>query len=126
MDHLPIDDTAAADDLEGSVRALICASAETNRYIKAVEDQLRGRTRAIWGAIAVGAALILVLVAAAVMVSVKFDRRIEDNNRRWCPVVLPLAPRPGDPPPQGSPEQVQRALRIRVAFDHLVDDFGCR
>ena len=50
---------------------------------------------------------------------------IAASNRRWCPVIQPLAPRANDPKPAGEPEQVERALRIRRAFAKLVDDFDC-
>jgi hypothetical protein len=110
---------ATLDDVVTSVDRLTDEGAD-------IRAELRRRTRALWVAITVGAILVLVFLTAAVAVSVNYDKRIEANNLRWCPVVLPLAPRPGDPKPAGSPEQVERALRIRSAFSKLVDDFGCR
>lgn len=121
MDHLPVDDPAAADTLQGSVGALIAASTETNRYIQALEQQLRSRTRALWGAI-LASALVVAFLGGAMLDN---RRQIAANNLRWCPVVEPIAPRPGDPPPKGTPEEVRRALRIRSAFSKLVGDFKC-
>ncbi len=93
---------------------------------KDLRSQLRSRTTALWVAITVGGVILLVVIAAAYSVSLNNRDAIAANNLRWCPVVEPLAPRAGDPPPAGSPEQVERAIRIRKAFSKLVDDFGCR
>lgn len=91
-----------------------------------IRAQLRSRTRALWTAIIVGGIVLLVVIAAAVAVSLDNKEAIAANNLRWCPVVLPLAPRAEDPPPVGTPEQQERAVRIRVAFSKLVTDFGCK
>jgi hypothetical protein len=43
-----------------------------------------------------------VALAIAVLVMARVqadnDRRIRENNQRWCPLVSLLVPRPGDPP----------------------------
>lgn len=45
----------------------------------------------------VGVAFILAAVLA-LHVQAGNDRRIVENNRRWCPLVSVLIPQPGDPP----------------------------
>lgn len=95
------------------------------------------RTRMLTGALAVGVVLVVLLIftswrsTTAQQETIRqqqsaVQRAIAQNNARWCPVVLPLAPQPGDPPPVGNQDQVNRSLRIRTAFDDLVRDFGCR
>jgi hypothetical protein len=90
-----------------------------------VRRELHQRTRIFIMVVGAGAIVLAAVVAAAFVVSLDNRRAIEENNRRWCPVVAPLAPRAGDPPPVGTPEQRERSQRIRVAFGQLVKDFGC-
>lgn len=106
--------------------------AELTRSVDRLSDQavvlraqLRARTLALWTAITVGGLVLAVVVGAAYQVSLNNRAALASNNLRWCPVVEPLAPRAGDPPPAGTPEQVQRALRIRTAFTKLAHEFGC-
>lgn len=77
--------------------------------------------------LAIGAVFVLLacVLVAAFQVSLDNRRAIEESQRRWCPVVEPLAPRPGDPEPVGTTEQKERSQRIRRAFGELVRDFGC-
>lgn len=91
-----------------------------------VRQEMHRRTR-IFIAVALSGAIVLAaVVAAAFLVSLNNQRAIEESQRRWCPVVLPLAPRPGDPPPVGTSEQQVRSQRIRTAFGQLAEDFGCK
>lgn len=91
----------------------------------ALREEIRRKT--ITNRLAIGAVLLLLActIVAAFQVSLDNKRQIEESQRRWCPVVEPLAPRSMDPPPVGTPEQQQRSQRIRTAFGELVKEFGC-
>ena len=94
-----------------------------------VRAQLRSRTRALWVAIAVGAVAIAMTGDTSrdtQRISEENRAAIAENNRRWCPLVSTLAPRPDDPPPVGDAKQVERALRVRAALTQLLSDFDCR
>lgn len=114
-----------ANDTPSSLTELTAAVDRLSNEAFDLRTQLRARTAALWTAITIGGVILAVVIAAAYAVSLNNRSAIAENNQRWCPVVRPLAPRPGDPPPAGTPEQVERAQRIRTAFTKLVDDFGC-
>lgn len=99
--------------------------AETRAELHAQTQEAQRQTANTRIGIGLVVLLLACTIAAAFQVSLENSRAIAENNLRWCPVVAPLAPRPGDPPPQGTPAQVERSLRIRVAFTNLVHDFGC-
>jgi hypothetical protein len=90
-----------------------------------VRQMLRRVVVAIVAGILISGMIFAAFLYSVSRQSVDNERAIESNNQRWCPVVEPLAPRVSDPPPVGSKEQVERALRIRAAFSKLVKDFGC-
>ena len=120
MEHLPVDDPAHAATTEASVLALIDASTETNRYIQALETQLRSRTRALWGAIIASAVVVVVLGAGWV------DNRagIADLQQKMCPMVTSIIPRPGDPQPPPGPAG-DRGRLVIARFAALAKEFGC-
>lgn len=91
-----------------------------------IRREMHRRTRVFIAAVLVGGIVLAAVVCAAFMVSLNNRQAIEESQRRWCPVVEPLAPKPGDPPPQGNAEQRERSQRIRDEFSRLVTDFGCR
>lgn len=91
--------------------------------LRAEMERKNKRFALILGAVTL---LLACTVVAAFQVTLDNRQEIEASQRRWCPVVEPLAPRPGDPPPAGTPEQKERSQRIRDAFGDLVTDFGCR
>jgi hypothetical protein len=111
---------------QASVDALSNEASALRTELQRTNTQLRKRTRALWVAVSLLAAVLIVVVISAYRVQADFRAAIDRNNLRWCPVVEPLAPRPGDPPPAGTPEQQDRSNRIRVAFEQLTRDFGCR
>jgi hypothetical protein len=131
------------DRLDRSVTELSDRTDRLQRELKATNDSLRRqaesfgrRTRLLWSALSVGVVLVVLLIFTSYQSTVTQQEALESQQRqlqaaiaesqqRWCPVVAPLAPRAGDPPPQGTPEQVERSLRIRTAFAKLVRDFGC-
>jgi hypothetical protein len=132
------------DRLDASVNAL---SERTNRLqaeLKQTNDELLlqsatfgRRTRLLWAALSVGVILVVLLIFTSYRSTLAQQETlrqqqeqirvaIAESNRRWCPIVEPLAPRANDPPPVGTPEQQDRSRRIRAAFTDLVEDFGCR
>lgn len=67
--------------------------------------------------------VVVVLVGGGVMLDSR--RQIAESNRRWCPVAMALAPRPGEPQPAGDAEQKARAQGIRNFFGDMARDW-CR
>ena len=113
-------------DLVHEVRRLNSQITALREDVRAKNAETRHRTNVLAGFL-----LLLAMIGVVVgvfMVQATSDNAdaIAANNQRWCPVVQPLAPRADDPPPAGTAEQVERALRIRRAFTKLVADFGCR
>lgn len=119
-------DFPSEDELVVQVRSLKKQIESLRTTVKARNAEIRWRTNVLGGFLALLALIGAVLGVFTVQVTSDNAAAIAANNRRWCPVVAPLAPSAGDPRPAGTPEQVQRALRIRKAFAKLVDDFGCR
>lgn len=109
--------------LTESVDRLKTETHDLRDHVQNLEEELRRQTAAT--RLAIGAVFLLLActIVAAFMVTLDNKRDIEANNRRWCPVVEPLAPRPGDPEPAGTPEQKERSLRIRVAFADLAHEW---
>ena len=120
MDHLPVDDPADAATLEGAVRALIVSSRETNRYLQALEEQLRRRTRALWGAIIASALVVAVAVGVSYVVVLDNRQQIEVSQRKLCPMVLLTVPQPGDPP-----ATTERGRLFAARATALAEAYGC-
>ena len=120
MDHLPVNDPAEASTLEGAVRALIDSSRETNRYIQALEQQLRRRTRALWGAITASALVVALALGMTYVVILDNRRQIEASQRKLCPMVLLTVPQPGDPP-----ASTERGRLFAARATALAEAYGC-
>ncbi len=125
--------TAAIDTITPQVPILASRIAAEERGLALVQAEQRGiRTwlrRVVVAAVAgivVGGLIFSAFLYSVQRQAINNERAIQENNQRWCPVVEPLAPRPDDPPPVGTPEQQERSNRIRVAFAKLVTDFGCK
>lgn len=87
---------------------------------RAIRSELRRRTAALWVAVLTGGVVLLVVVAAAVVVSLDNARAIEDNNRRWCPLVGLLVDKPGE-----APATTARGARISAEATGLARQFHC-
>lgn len=133
----PTDDVRTDAELAAEVRSLnvqvealranvAAKTAETHRRTKVLAEETRRRTRVLARFLVLVSLIGLILGLFMIWATMDNRAAIEESQRRWCPVVGPLAPRAADPPPVGTPEQVQRSLRIRAAFSKLVDDFGCK
>ncbi len=61
--------------------------------------------------------------------SINNERAIVENNRkqdaRWCPLLVEIGPRPGDPEPVGNAEQQERANRVRAGLRYLTAQYDC-
>ena len=101
------------------------------------EQTREARRQTISTRIAIGLVFVLLActIAAAFQVTLQNaevarnnTRMIQENNRKFCPIILGLAPQPGDVAPPGTPAQQARSLRIRTTFSALANDpaFGCR
>jgi hypothetical protein len=79
--------------------------------------------RRTWVIIA-AALTLLISVVAAIFVGTRVqadnDRRIKENNLRWCPMVMLLVPLPTDPP-----APTERGRRIAATATSLATAFGC-
>jgi hypothetical protein len=111
--------------LTESVDRLEQESHRVRDELTAVREELRRKTMTTRLAIGAVTLLMACTIVAAFQVSLDNKRQIDESQRRWCPVVEPLAPRASDPPPVGTPEQQERSQRIRTAFAQLVKEFGC-
>jgi hypothetical protein len=88
--------------------------------IRSLRTEMRRRTALMAVVGAVFLALLAYVITTTYLASLRNEQAIEENNRRWCPVVVPLLAQPGDPPARDDRQQ-----RIREAFDGLATDFGC-
>jgi flagellar basal body-associated protein FliL len=78
------------------------------------------RSRALWVAVIVSAVVLVAAIAAASTVLLDNRRALAENNRRWCPMVLALVPRPGDPQPT-----TDRGRVVAAEFRRLAVEFDC-
>lgn len=103
-----------------SVEDLSTFVGDLSTKVDRLNREHRRNTSALWGAILAGALILLLLGVLAFSVSLSNRRAIEDNNRRWCPMVGVLLPKPGEPPPNNE--------RSRVVVENarkLYREFGC-
>ena len=89
------------------------------------------RAAAVWAALMV---VVSNMTVAAVCITVSVHGQREaarseaaaraaqqrEADQRWCPIVLALVPRPGDPRPAPGRGQI-----IADTFTHLAEDFDC-
>jgi hypothetical protein len=85
-----------------------------------VRREVRQRTMALWVALLAAAIVILVMAAAGYVVGRNNHREIAENNRRWCPLVSLLVPRPGEPVPD-----TERGRIVAERATQLYVEFGC-
>lgn len=97
------------EDLTESVKGL-------RSEVGALRAAFRARTRTV-----VVVALVLVVVVVMVTrVQASNERRLQENNRRWCPLVALLIPQSGDAAPT-----TQRGREIAQRAQSLARDFRC-
>lgn len=63
---------------------------------------------------------LLSCIAIVIKVQATNDQRLDENNRRWCPLVSLLTPRPGDAPPA-----TVRGRQISERAAVLAREFHC-
>lgn len=97
-------------------RELRESTAEQGKRISAQEKH----TRAIWFGAAVAGVLLVVVVVAAFTVTLGNRRAIDDNNRRWCPVLGALVPGPTDPQPTD-----ERGRFVVEQMRSQYEQYGC-
>lgn len=93
---------------------------ELSVEVATLRDAHRKNTSALWGAVLVGALVLVILGAVAFGVGLSNKRAIEQNNRRWCPMVSVLLPKPGEPAPD-----TERGRTVVANAAELYRDFGC-
>lgn len=99
----------------------LTASVETLSVdVQDLARALRSRTLNLRIAIIGLAVVVAVAIFAASNVLLSNDRAIQESNRRWCPVVTALVPRPGDPQPT-----TERGRVVAAQFVRLTAEFGC-
>lgn len=83
-----------------------------------VQREIRNRTRTLWMALVGASVVILIIGAAGYVIGQDNARQIEENNRRWCPLVSLLVPHQGDPPATTERGRViaDRATELYVEF----------
>lgn len=85
-----------------------------------VRTEIRTRTFSLWLVMAAAFALIITIGLTAYAVGNDYQRDIEENNRRWCPLVSLLVPQPGDPVPT-----TERGRIIAQRATELYREFRC-
>lgn len=124
----------AVEKLEGetaALRAALASSVEIQRA--ATEAQLeaakaqreatqaqRERTKGLTrGSLVVGA-LLFIAITLLGFAAVDSRQRVQESERRWCPMVSLLIPGPGEPAPT-----TQRGIQIVAQARTLSASFGC-
>lgn len=85
-----------------------------------LRNEHRRNTSVLWGAIIAGVLLLLILGSVAFGVVLSNKRAIEENNRRWCPMVSVLIPKAGEPEPD-----TERGRTVVQNARQLHKDFRC-
>lgn len=84
---------------------------DLSREARELRAEIRRRTRAVW--VAVG---VLVVVSAVMAYLIAGNsRQIDENNKKFCPLVSILIPGPGEPQ-SSTPRGVVVADQARVLF----------
>jgi hypothetical protein len=122
----------AIDDLEQSVRDLVISLAIMDNSIRDLEEDVQvkaaaitAQTKAIRRRNKLVFILVFILLGGGAWMTVDNRHRIDATQHKFCPLIEPFVPRPGDPPPSGTPDQVARANQIRQAFIERAHDFHC-
>lgn len=108
--------TTEARSLRRQVEVQTTRIAEQTQELAEQTHEIARRTRALWAALIVGG----LVLAGLIFVSLDNHRTIDANNRRWCPMVGLLIPKPGDAPPS-----TERGREVVVSALQLWQDFDC-
>jgi multidrug efflux pump subunit AcrA (membrane-fusion protein) len=125
---------AAVEKLEGetaALRAALFASVETQRtatqaQLEAAKAQReatqaqRERTRTLTRASLVVGVFLLASIVLLGFAAVDSRHRVQESERRWCPMVSLLIPGRGEPGPT-----TQRGVQITEQAKALAKVFGC-
>lgn len=120
MERLPTEDSPPATSLEISVRELVDASEVMKTVVQGLETAMRYRTQAFrWAVVAFSA---VALVLGVVLLDNRL--RIDAFQRKLCPMVTVIIPRPGDAVPPPGPAG-DRGREVIARSTDLAKDFGC-
>jgi hypothetical protein len=86
----------------------------------ALRREMRRRTNVLGWAFAGGGVMLVCCLAAAYTVSLNNQRAIEEANRKWCPMVGLLIPKPGQ-----APATTERGRELVASAQKLYTSFGC-
>lgn len=106
--------------LRASVDSLAAGVSTLNDELVATNGRLTKQTRALW--FAIGGPGLVVAVVLVVGMFIVLDNRsaIEENNRRWCPMLALILPDPGASPP------TEEGREFVAEAESLYRDYGCR
>lgn len=103
-----------------TLRVLTASVDVLTEEVNSLKREVHRKTSVLWAAIVACAVVVVILGAIGFTVGLDNRRAVEENNRRWCPMVGVLIPRPG--------EEVPTTERGRIVIDNakqLYKDFGC-
>lgn len=103
-----------------SLNSLRLSVDELATEVHALRAEHRRNTSLLWATLLAGALILLIVAAFAFGVALDNRRAIEANNRRWCPMVGVLLPKPGEPKPD-----TERGRIVVDSARQLYEDFGC-
>lgn len=108
-------------ELSGTVDRLSERVHELAETVRTGNTELRRRTNTL--RLVLLAVVIVLAVAISAATTVLLDNRaqLEENNRKFCPLIEPFVPKPGEPP---SP--TPRGKRIAQSFAQIAVDFHCK
>ena len=87
---------------------------------RTIRTELRRQTRTIWLVFIAACVVIGLSIAALALVGVDQSNQINENNRKFCPVLSAFVPQPGEPPPS-----TPRGRIVAENFEQLLKDFHC-
>jgi hypothetical protein len=87
---------------------------------EAIRQELRRRTTVLAWLFAAGAVILACALLAAYTVSLNNQRAINESNRKWCPMVQIMIPRPGE-----AQATTERGREFVDNARRLYQDFGC-
>lgn len=85
-----------------------------------VRREIRQRTLSLWCAMVLAVVVIILIGVAALTVGQGNRQAIDENNRRWCPLVALLVPRRGEPAPT-----TERGRIVAERATELYQEFRC-
>jgi type VI protein secretion system component VasK len=85
-----------------------------------IRRELKRRTTLLAWLFAAGAVILACALLAAYTVSLNNQRAIEESNRKWCPMVQIMIPRPGE-----AQATTERGRQFVDNARQLYADFGC-